>query len=83
MSSICPVCEKDTLIVVSRVSGQAFYACCNQKCKNEAVLMFDVGFDGNPSFVGFHEMVDALNSMKETGLSREDEPMFLGDGTYE
>jgi len=83
MSLICPVCKNETLIEVSRVYGQSFYACHTEDCINEAVLMLNVGDIDNPSYVGFYEMIEAMNGMKETGLSKDDEPILLGDGSYE
>ena len=80
---ICMSCGENTLIEVSQVYGVSFYACNNEKCEKEAELVLNVGDEDNPFYVGYYEMIKAMNEMKETGLSKKDEPMLLGDGTYE
>ncbi len=79
----CPNCEKESLIEVSRVYKIPFYSCNNEKCEEYATLVINVGDEESPSYVGYYEMIEAMNSMSEIGLSREEEPMLLGDGTYE
>lgn len=80
---ICPICEKDSLIEVSRVYSVPFYACHNKECENEAELVLNVGTEENPAFVRYFEMIEAMNSMAETGLMKEETHLLLSpSGNY-
>jgi len=79
----CPFCKKDSFIEVSRVYGKPFYACHNKDCEKEAELMINVSDDNDPYYVGYFEMILAMNSMKETGLTEKEDPILLGNDKHE
>ncbi len=75
MNNPCPECSKD-LIQVSEMNNIKFFSCENSKCVYNAELLMNVGDIDKPSYVMFHEMVQAMNSMHD--MTREDKLLLLG-----
>jgi len=68
---ICTCCG-DKLIEVARSFNVPFYSCHKEECENYAELLINTGDQENPMFVGFYDMIKAMNNVA-TDLEDDEE----------
>ena len=70
---ICPECQYDSLLQVAVMHNITFYSCNNEDCIDHADVILDMGNEGKPSYVKYHELITALNGVAEEGIDRSNE----------